>query len=111
MDPAYGYAGKLASQLTVDGKKTKQSFGKRDQFAAELIYFANCIREGREPEPSGWEGLADVRIIEALYRSCQEGRAISIEPIQKEDRPTRAQQIDKPPVADPKLVKVESPST
>jgi len=36
---------------------------KGDQFAPELLYFSECIQKNRQPEPSGWEGLADVRII------------------------------------------------
>ena len=56
-------------QITVDGKTTRaRAFPKRDQFAPELLYFSDCIRKDREPEPSGREGLADVRVIRALLR-------------------------------------------
>jgi glucose-fructose oxidoreductase len=34
------------------------------QFAPLLIHFSDCVLEDREPEPSGLEGLRDVRIIE-----------------------------------------------
>ncbi len=46
VEPAYEYAGKLAHHLTRDGKTKKQNFSKRDQFAAELLYFSQCVQEG-----------------------------------------------------------------
>ncbi len=110
VEPAYEYVGKLAHHLTIDGKSTKQTFGKRDQFAPELIYFSQCIRAGKEPEPSGEEGLIDVRIIEALYESAARGRPVSLPPIQRNQRPGVHQQIDRPPVGKVELVKAESAS-
>jgi len=81
--PAYEYAGGLGFELTVGGKTTKQHAGKRDQFAPELLYFSDCILKNRQPEPSGEEGLQDVRIVEALYRSARTGRAVRIPPFRK----------------------------
>jgi glucose-fructose oxidoreductase len=110
VEPAYDYAGKLAHHLTVGGKTRKQTFAKRDQFAPELIYFSACVLEGRQPEPSGEEGLADVRIVEALYRSARERRPIELPPQQKAQRPTIEQEIARPAVSEPELVHTESPS-
>src|SRR5215204_144249 len=42
MDPAYEYAGELTQTLTLDGRKRKRTFPKRDQFAPELISFSEC---------------------------------------------------------------------
>src|SRR5437016_2367016 len=53
LDPAYEYAQGLHLELTVDGKKTTRRVAKRDQFAAELLYFSDCILHARKPEPSG----------------------------------------------------------
>jgi glucose-fructose oxidoreductase len=65
--PAYEYAEGLGYELTVNGKTTRaRRTGKRDQFGAQLEYFSDCILRNRMPEPSGYEGLQDVRIIEAL---------------------------------------------
>ena len=108
MEPAYAYAAELKQTLTIDGKTTERKFAKRDQFAPQLVEMANCIRDDREPEPSGLEGLADVRIIEALYRSAIERRPVSITPVNKLERPTPAQAMYRPPVKKPELVKVES---
>ena len=79
VDPAYGYAGRLEYELTINGKTTRKRIGKRDQFAPEIVYFSDCIRKGRDPEPSGAEGLQDVRIVQALYESAETGKAVSIQ--------------------------------
>jgi glucose-fructose oxidoreductase len=110
MDSAYEYAEPMKMTITVNEKSRERTFPKRDQFAPELIYFSDCIRTGRDPEPSGREGLADVRIIEALYRSAREGRAIRLPAFEKRKRPTKKQEITAPPVKKPELVKVESAS-
>jgi len=109
-DQAYNYVGTIKHTLMVDGKATEEEFKSRDQFAAVLTEFAACIREDREPEPNGVEGLADVRIIEALYRSAMERRPIPLEPVRKSDRPDMGQEKHFPPVKKPKLVEVESAS-
>jgi predicted dehydrogenase len=69
VDPAYEFAGDLKHQLTIKGKTRERTFSKRDQFAPELLYFSDCVINGEEPEPSGREGLADVRIIRARWRA------------------------------------------
>jgi predicted dehydrogenase len=110
MDPAYEYAGALRQRLTVGGRTRQRRFPKRDQFAAELIYFSDCVLTGADPEPSGWEGLADIRVIQALYRSADTGGFVTLEPFHKEIRPSRNQEITRPGVRKPQLVNTESPS-
>jgi predicted dehydrogenase len=110
MDPAYEYAGELEQKVTVDGRTRSKTFGKRDQFAPELISFSESILNGNAPEPSGWEGLADVRIIRALYRSADTGQPVTLEPFSKDDRPSLEQELRRPPVSKPDLVNTESPS-
>lgn len=110
VEPAFAYTGPLKHYLTIDGKLTEREFESKDQFAALLVELANCIREDRDPEPNGIEGLADVRIIEAAYRSAIERRPVRIEPVQKRLRPNLAQEKHFPPVKKAKLVEVESAS-
>lgn len=50
----------------------------KTQFAGQLDHMAECIVAGREPIVSGEEGLRDMRIIEAIYRSAREGRTIRL---------------------------------
>jgi predicted dehydrogenase len=108
VDPAYEYAEGLKYTVTIDGKKRTKSLGKRDQFAPELLYFSDCILKDRQPEPSGEEGLQDVRIVEALYKSARTQRPVTLPPFDKTVRPTSRQIIIRPGVRKPKLVKVQS---
>jgi glucose-fructose oxidoreductase len=110
MEPAYEYAAELKQRITVNGRPRERTFAKRDQFAPELLAFSECILTGAAPEPSGWEGLADVRVIRALYRSADTGQPVTLEPFDKEDRPSLDQEIRRPPVKKPELVNTEAPS-
>jgi predicted dehydrogenase len=95
-NPAYEYAEGIQHQLTIGEKTTRKKFPKRDQFAAELIYFSDCILKNKEPEPSGYEGLADVQIVEAIYESIRTRRTVRIAPVSKKGRPDVHQEIHRP---------------
>jgi predicted dehydrogenase len=51
----------------------------KTQFAGQLDHLATCVSSGREPIVSGEEGLRDMRIVEAIYRSAREGRTIRLD--------------------------------
>jgi predicted dehydrogenase len=110
VDPAYEYAEGLGYELTIGEKKTRKKFAKSDQFAPELVYFAQCVRDGRDPEPSGKEGLVDVAIIEAIHRSLKTGTWVDMSATpRRHKRPTLRQEIRRPPVPrEPPLVQAES---
>ncbi len=112
VDPAYEYKGPLAFELTVGDKKPKRKkFKSRDQIGPEISYFSDCILKGNDPEPSGLEGLADVRIIRAIYRSIDEGRPVRLDPLAKPKRPTKAQERSAPPQrSEPPTVNVQPES-
>jgi glucose-fructose oxidoreductase len=110
VDPAFEYAGELRHVLKVGKRTRERTFAKRDQFAPELLYFSRCILDGTEPEPSGAEGLADVRIVEALYRSAKRGgKLVRLEPIPRLSRPGRALEIRRPPVRKPNEIRARAP--
>ena len=110
LEPAYEYAAEITRTVTIGGKLKKKTFAKRDQFAAELLYFSDCVLRGKEPEPSGKEGLIDVKIIEALYRSVRSRRPVRLDPPDKASRPRMKQEIQRPPVKKPKLVRTTPPT-
>jgi predicted dehydrogenase len=110
VDPAYEYAMALKHYLTIDGKSTSRTFARRDQFAPELIYFSDCIQKNIKPEPSGEEGLTDVRVVRALYRAAKTGRRVTIKSMSIRKRPNLKQEKHRPPVAKPKLIHAESAS-
>jgi len=106
---SYEMVSPITHQLTISDKTTKKTYAKRDQFAPELIYFSDCILKNKTPEPSGLEGLADVKIIEALMESTKSRRWVKTPSIEKHKRPTLAQQIGKPAVREPELVNAAAP--
>jgi hypothetical protein len=109
MSPAFDYAEALALEVTVNGRTQRSEYPKRDQFAPELLYFSDCILRRREPELSGREGLADVRIVRALLDSAASGRPVRLPPFDAASGPTLAQEMRRPPVDAPKLVNAERP--
>lgn len=110
MDPAYGFQGKRTTYTTLGGKTTEQTFKERDQFAPQLTYFSDCVLNDRAPEPSGQEGLADVRIIRALHRSAEQGQPVRLDPFEREARPSHDQVIKAAGPYKPTLVKAADPS-
>jgi glucose-fructose oxidoreductase len=110
LDPAYGFQGELKHQLTINGQTQERTFPARDQFAAELLDFSDCILQGKDPEPSGTEGLNDIRIIRALYHSIAIGSFVSLAGLKKQQRPTAAQTIQRPPIQEPELINAADPS-
>jgi predicted dehydrogenase len=110
LEPAYEYAMALQHRLTLDGERKERRFAKRDQFAPELLYFSDCVLKNHEPEPGAEEGLADVRIIEALYRSVQSGQPVELAPYEKRERPSLEQEIRRPPIDKPRTVHTQAPS-
>jgi glucose-fructose oxidoreductase len=111
VDNAYEYAETMTHTLTIGERSRETEFPKRDQFAPQLLYFSDCILEGKTPEPSGWEGLADVRVIRALIASSKKGASVELPPFDRVRRPTMAQERKRPPVRKPELVHASPPSS
>lgn len=110
VDPAYDYAKPLRHTLVVNGRETRKVFPKRDQFAAELVYFSDCVAKNKVVEPSGLEGLCDVRIIRALFEAANTSQRVALPEMEKTRRPTIAQKKNLPPVKEPELYHAEEPS-
>lgn len=111
VEPAYEYAQGLAHELRTPSGKRRKRFARSDQFAPQLEYFSNCILNNRAPEPSGAEGLADIRIIEAMHRSIQRGRWVSLTLPAKRRRADLRQENRRPPLPrEPRLVRATSAS-
>lgn len=110
LEPAFEYTGSLVRHLTIDDRTTVRRYPPGDQFAPELIAFSRCILDGRDPEPDGWEGLADVRIIEAALRSARDGAPVRLEPVRRARQPGEAQIRRRPPVEEPAPVHADAPA-
>jgi glucose-fructose oxidoreductase len=105
MDQAYEYALPIKQTLVVNGRRTSRTYPKRDQFAPQLLHFSDCILNGRSPQPSGQEGLRDVRIIRALYRSAEKGRPVRLARVPGIEKPSRRHVRTKPPVKQPREIR------
>ena len=74
LDPAYSYGG-------IKGRTSKGDVIEKpviDQFANEMDNFSKCILEDRESQVSGEEGMRDLKVIEAIYRSVRTGRTVQV---------------------------------
>jgi glucose-fructose oxidoreductase len=111
VENAYDYVNKITHRLTIGDHVEHHTFQKHDQFAPELIYFSECILKNKEPEPSGLEGLADVRIIEAILRSVDSREIVAVRSPEISKRPDMSQKIIRPSVREPKLIHAEDPSS
>lgn len=110
MDPAFTWQEDVVQTISHKGKEKKKTFKHRDQIAAEIIYFSDCILKNKTPEPSGREGLIDVRIIEALRKSYHQHRSVRLPPLLKKRRPRQTQSIKRRPSKKAKPVKAPPPS-
>lgn len=68
LEPGYGYA---TPQLYVKGEK--KTYPAHNQQATQMDAFARNILDGTPVVASGEEGLQDMRIIEAIYKSARKG--------------------------------------
>jgi glucose-fructose oxidoreductase len=110
VEPAYEYAVALRHRLTIDGETRERRFARRDQFAPELLYFSDCVLQNHQPEPGANEGLADVRVIRALYQSAETGSPVELAPFEKHEWPSLEQEIRRPPVEKPEVINATPPA-
>jgi len=104
LDPAYGYRSEIREFFTKDGHTQQLTTPVRDQFAPELLHFSDCILLDRDPEPAGEEGLADVRVLEAIVESAALGRRVTLSPFERAQRPSGQFEMRKPPVSNVETV-------
>jgi predicted dehydrogenase len=111
MNPAFGFGKSLEQFVRIDEKDTHYVHKSTDQFGGEMRYFSDCILKNENPEPDGEEGYADVRVIEAILRTLETGRAQKLEPFVRARRidPDKQEQRMNPKSA-PKPVHAASPT-
>lgn len=109
LEPAYEYSTALRQVVTVDEKPKEKTFPHTDQFGGEIDAFAECLLNDTEPEPSAEEGLADLRVIEAIFESGRSGRTVRLPPFARVRRAEPDQVERKPPARKPETVNVTSP--
>jgi glucose-fructose oxidoreductase len=90
LDNAYRHAEPMTLQIVRNGRIEELTFEPADPFAAALTYFSDCVLKDRQPEPGGIDGLQDVRIVEAIYRSARDGRPVTLPRLARVDTPVAA---------------------
>ena len=88
LDPAFAYDGLRMEASRAEGDteyRQNPSRGARDQFQLEMDHFAQCVMEDRRPFTPGEEGVQDHVVMEAIYRSAREGKAVKLAEIGTKD--------------------------
>ena len=73
----------LQSAFSYNGIKGRTDAGKFDfppvnQQALQMDGFSRCITDGLPSDADGMEGLRDMRVIEAVYRSAATGAKVAV---------------------------------
>ncbi|MFB6266648.1 MAG: D-xylose 1-dehydrogenase Gfo6 [Halodesulfurarchaeum sp.] len=78
IEPVFGAGATRTLRLETDeGEATVTVEG--DEVAAEFDYFANAVLGDLDLEPDGADGLADMRLMDAMYESAETGRRIALD--------------------------------
>lgn len=74
LNPAYSYNG-------IKGRTNRNelSFPRVNQQAAQMDGFAKCIMDGTPTDADGEEGLKDMKVIDAIYKSIKGGGKVVVE--------------------------------
>ena len=69
LDPAYGYG-------SIDGYTSKgpMNIPQIIQQAAQMDDFATCVLQNKQSRVPGEEGLKDMKVVDAIYRSLDSGK-------------------------------------
>ncbi len=110
VNPGYMYGSPLEIASKYGKEEKHTSFKNTDHFGGEMRYFSNCILSNHDPEPDGNEGLADVRVIEAILRSLHSGRFEPVEQTAIHHRIRPDQEETLSAVKSPELVHASSPA-
>jgi glucose-fructose oxidoreductase len=113
LDQAYELKGEKILHVMRAGqdKPTTRVFKPTNQFAPLLLHLSDCILRNRKLLPSGEEGLADIRVMEAILTAAGNGRAVHLDrPKFLGPRLEKASAARLPPFRPPKLFRADTPS-
>jgi predicted dehydrogenase len=66
-------SGGIMEVTTAGGKTRTREFPAIDAHAAAVASFSDALLEGRDPVPSGIDGLRSVQVTDAMARSASQG--------------------------------------
>ncbi|WIW49954.1 Gfo/Idh/MocA family oxidoreductase [Bradyrhizobium sp. 62B] len=82
LDNAYPYKGqRLTLRRAIDSRETETliEVSAKDHFALELDHMAECVLDDKQPKTPGEEGLRDMRLMEAIYRSADQRTSVRVD--------------------------------
>jgi predicted dehydrogenase len=47
-------------------------------YDAQMTYFIDCIRKNKTPVPGAAEGLTNIKVVDAAYKSSKTGKVVPI---------------------------------
>lgn len=87
----HGYGQLFPTQLEMPNVKTQKldliksgfKFPRKEHclqsmYDAQMAYFVNCIRKNKTPVPGGLEGLTNMKVVDAAYKSSKTGKVVKI---------------------------------
>lgn len=69
VSPGFRFTVELGYTLFSKGVTTSRQLPLVDQFAGQIEYFSDCVQRSENPEPDGYDGMADVTILKAIEHS------------------------------------------
>jgi predicted dehydrogenase len=81
MPDAYSYQGQrmlIGQRQGNESANSELQLGAKNQFAAEIDHMAECILDNKVPNTPGEEGVKDMVLIEALYKSATTGQPVKV---------------------------------
>jgi predicted dehydrogenase len=84
MDPAFSYRGLRLRTKDGDAKKgtaeaTEHLVEAVNHFTAEMDHFSDCVLNGTKLRTPGEMGLADMRVMTAIYEAMRTGKAVKVQ--------------------------------
>ncbi len=76
MEPFLSYGG-LQLRKHVKGKSEPVQREQVNHFAAEFDHMSECVMQDKQPLTPGEEGLADLKVIEAIYEAVRSGKTVT----------------------------------
>jgi predicted dehydrogenase len=74
LDPAFDYRG-LRMRVKKGTKTTQIYLPEVNHFAKEMDHFSEAVLDDKPVWTPGEDGLADIRVIEAIHRSLESGKS------------------------------------
>jgi predicted dehydrogenase len=71
-------AGGVMEVLTQDGNTRRQEYAPVNAHESCVVGFSKALLEGRDPSPSGIDGLRSIQLTEAMAKSAWDGMHVRL---------------------------------